>query len=393
MNGENLESNQQNQNFNQGSPYPSQPSPQPTPPPTSQPFQPQEEPFSPPPSNVFIRTSESDLKKFQDEGGVFPQTPPPQTPPLSQPPPSKPIEDVSFAPPTGFNQPPQEPPVFISPQFSESNIPPEIPASELSNLPLQPASKKKFLPFIIIGILIIIGLVLGYFVLWPRIFKPKKTIEIVPPPTTITTTTTTTTLPPSPYISFSSPFEKSIININVTGSPTLSAIQKEAKAVMLEPGSFKILVPKVHNDVLTDEEIILSLIPKLPESLRPYVLGGKKFLVYAYYGEVNPSLGLIVEIGAENKEMVKPIFLNWEKKLQILKDLSNFYLIKIPAQVGKVFKDINNLGAEIRTFDYKGVETDLTYALFDKYLIISSSLESVNGALERLQKPLEPIYP
>lgn len=391
MNGENLGPNQPNQT-------PFEPSPGINPS-----FQPKEEPFSPPPSNVFIRTSELDLEKVQSEGGVFPQThplqtPPPQTPPPSQPPPFKPIEDVSFTPAAGFNQPPfnqppQEPPVFISPQIPESNLPPEIPASELSNLPLQSSPKKKFLPFIIIGVLIIIGLILGYYVLWPRIFKPEKTVEVVPPPTLTVTTTTTTTLPPSPYVSFSSPFEKSIVNINVSGSPILSAIQKEAKETMLEPKSFKILVPKVHNEVLNDEEVILSLIPKLPESLKPYVLGGKKFLVYVYYGEVNPSLGLIVEIGLDNKEMVKPIFLNWEKKLQILKDLSNFYLVKIPAQAGKAFKDVSNLGAEIRTFDYKGEEVDLTYAFFDKYLIISSSLESVNSALERLQRPQEPIYP
>lgn len=381
MNEENLEPNQ---NFNQGSPFQNQPS-----------SQPKEEPFAPPPSNIFIRTSESDLEKVQSEGGVFPQPSPSQIPPFPAQPPSppKPMEDVSFAPPTGFNQPLQEPPVFISPQIPDSTIPPQIPASEFSNLPVQPTPKKKFLPFIIIGILIIAGLVLGYFFLGQKILKPKEEIEIVPSTTTTFLTTTTTTLPPSPYVWLGSPYQKAVVNVEVKGSPTLSALQKEAKDSMFPAGTFKILIPKVHNDVLNDEEIILSLIPKLPESLKPYVLGEKKFLVYAYYGEVNPSLGLIVEIGAENKEMVKPIFLNWEKKLQILKDLANFYLIRVPAQADKAFKDISNLGAEIRTFDYKGEEVDLTYAFFDKYLIISSSLESVNSALERLQRPLEPIYP
>jgi len=74
--------------------------------------------------------------------------------------------------------------------------------------------------------------------------------------------------------------------------------------------------------------VILSLIPNLPESLKPYLLG-RKYLVYVYYGEVNPSLGLIIEIGQSSKEEVKGIFATWEKG-KILTDLSNFWLIKTP---------------------------------------------------------------
>lgn len=385
MNGNNLG---QNQNFNQDSSFPPQSffsTNEPLNPQT--PFENKEEPFSPPASNVFIRTSEADLEKVQQGGGEVSFAPPP--PPSS---PEKPIEEVSFAPSQGF-VPPSEPQVYISPQETGSVTPPEIPASEMSGFPQTPSPKKKFLPFIIIGILIIIGAALGYFILWPKIFTPKKKVVEVPPTTITTITTTTTTLPPSPYVSLGSPYTKAFVGIEVKGSPTLSAIRNAALEEMSSASTFKVLIPRVKGIALTDEEVILSLIPKIPEALKPFVLGDKKFLVYAYYGEVNPSLGLIVEIGAENKEAVKPIFLNWEKKLQILKDLVNFYLIKVPVQVGKSFKETTNLGAEIRTFDYKGNEVDLTYAFFDKYLIISSSLESVNSALERLQKPLEPIYP
>ncbi|MGC8880803.1 MAG: hypothetical protein ACP5OX_00810 [Minisyncoccia bacterium] len=376
MNEENFP---QNQNFNQGSPFP----------PINQ-FSPsasenKEEPFAPPQSNIFIRTSDSDLGKIKGEGeAVF--TPSNEQMP-SQPP--KPMEEVSFAPSSGFT-PPSEPHSYISPQEG-SAITPEIPASEMSGFPSAPPLKKKFLPFIIIGVLIVAGAALGYFILWPKIFGPKKVVEVTT--TTTTSTTTTTTLPPSPYVSLGSPYTKSIVNVEIKGSPVLTAIRKAATDEISPFGTFKILIPKIKGVVLNDEEIILSLIPKMPESLKPYVLGDKKFLIYAYYGEINPCLGLIVEIGQGNKEMVKPIFLNWEKKLQILNDLTNFYLIKVPTRIGKAFKDANNLGAEIRTFDYKGNEVDLTYAFFDKYLIISSSLESVNSALERLQKPLEVIYP
>jgi len=37
--------------------------------------------FSPPPSNVFIRTSESDLEKIKSEGGAISGMPPPPPPP------------------------------------------------------------------------------------------------------------------------------------------------------------------------------------------------------------------------------------------------------------------------------------------------------------------------
>jgi len=377
MNEENFS---QNQNLN---PNPSFPQGQNPPP-----FEPQrEEPFSPPPSNIFIRTSESDLENVQKEGGAFNQ-------PVSEfksPEPPKP-EEVSFAPSQQFERP-QEPTPFISPQGQQANIPSEVPVSEISSFTPPPSSKKKFLPFIIIGVLIILGAALGYFVIWPKIFAPKKVVQVTPTTSiTITTTTTTTTLPPSPYVSLGVPYEKFNLSVDITGSVVLNAIKSAAKETMSPSGTFKVIIPKVHNDILSSKEVIYSLIPKLPENLKPYILE-KHFLLYAYYGEVNPSLGLIVEIGDGAKEMVKPIFLNWEKKLQILKDLNNFYLIKTPSQVGKAFKDSNNLGAEIRTFDYKGEEVDLSYAFFDKYLIISSSLESVNAALERLQKPLQPIYP
>lgn len=380
MNGDNLG---QNQNFNQGSPFPSQSFPESSQPLSSGPFGQKEEPFAPPPSNIFIRTSESDLEKIQQEGGNVSFAPPIQ--------PEKMHEEVSFAPPQGF-VPPSPPQTFVSQPETGPAISPEIPASEISGLPVSPPPKKKFLPFIIIGVLIVGGAALGYFILWPKIFGTKKVVEITTTTVTITTTTTTT-LPPSPYVSLGAPYAKSFVNIEVKGNPTLSAIRQVALEEVSPPGTFKVLIPRVKGTALTDDEVILSLIPKLPENLKPFVLGDKKFLVYVYYGQINPSLGLIIEIGEENKEAVRPIFLNWEKKLQILKDLANFYVVKIPTQVGKAFKEVSNLGAEIRTFDYKGEEVDLTYAFFDKYLIISSSLESVNSALERLQRPLEPIYP
>ncbi len=382
MDQEFFSQNQPNQEFNQG-----------------------QTPFAPPPPNVFIRTSDSDLEKIQKEGGTYssefskePSIPSqiPTQPPVSpsvyeRTPQSVPFQDISFAPQKLATETPI---VSFENQPPKTGIPsiPEIPASELSGIPTPP-SKKNFLPFIIIGALVIGGVALGYFLLWPKIFAPKKVTQVVTTTTTTTSTTTTTTLPPSPYISIGSPYFKSFVDLKVTGSVVISQIKESATNESSPAGTFKILIPKVKGIALTDEEVILSLIPKLPQELKPFLLGDKKFLLYVYYGEVNPSLGLIVETGLENKNSIKPIFLNWEKNLQITKDLTNFYLVKIPTRVGKSFKEVNNLGAEIRTIDYKGEEVDLSYAFYDKYLIIASSKEAINAALERLQRPVEPIYP
>jgi len=116
-------------------------------------------------------------------------------------------------------------------------------------------------------------------------------------------------------------------------------------------------------------------------------------LVYAYYGEVNPSLGLIIDIGEESKEEVKSIFLAWEKKLGILDDLKDFFLVKIPKKTANDFKETTNAGAEIRYFTYSGEEAAITYAFYEGYLTISSSLESVNSAISHFQGVTEPIYP
>lgn len=329
--------------------------------------------FSPPPSNVFIRTSESDLEKIKSEGGA--------------------VSGISPQPPQPSSPLSPTPPVQPEPAFSEPSITPEGLSSEITEFPsveAQPPQKNKLLPFIIIGILIIAGSGLGYFYLWPKLFKPNAPVVVTTTSTSVATTTTT--LPSSPYPQVSGPFQKSLFDIGISGPNVVEAIKQSATSELGSPGTFKILIPKVHNDHLTNEEIVLSLIPQLPMRLKPYLLA-RKYLVYAYYGEVNPSLGLIIDIGEESKEEVKSIFLAWEKKLGILEDLKNLFLIEIPKRTDKNFKETTNAGAEIRYFTYSGEEAAITYAFYDKYLIMSSSLESVNSAISHLQGVTEPIYP
>jgi len=330
-----------------------------------------EQKFSPPPSNVFIRTSQSDLEKIKSDGGVTSEMPSsPPTPTMEQ-------EHV-IQPEQAFSE-------------SEPSFTPESPTgmSEFQTTEVGPVKKNKLLPFIVIGALIVLVAALGYFYLWPKFFEAKPVVTTT---TTTIASTTTTTLAASPYPQVSGPFQKSLFNIEINGSDIVKSIKDSAVPELASPGTFKILIPKVHNDALTNEEVVLSLIPKLPTRLQPYMLA-RKYLVYSYYGEVNPSLGLIIDIGEESKEEVKSIFLAWEKNLGILDDLKDLFLVNIPKKTAKEFKETTNAGAEIRYFAYSGEEAAVTYAFYDMYLIMSSSLESVNSAISHLQGVTEPIYP
>ncbi|MFA5360812.1 MAG: hypothetical protein WC320_02525 [Candidatus Paceibacterota bacterium] len=314
-----------------------------------------EQKFAPPPSNVFIRTSESDLEKIKTEGGTIPG---------------------------------------IEPGFSGPSIPSDESSAKFQEFPTEPipsGKKKNFIPLIIIGVLIIVGGLLAYFYLVPLLFGGEQAVTTT---TTLETTTTTTTtiVVFSPYPQISGPFQKSIFNIEISGDIIVEGIKSAAIVELSSPDTFKVLLPQVHNDPLTNEEVVLSLIPQLPQRLHPYLLA-RKYLVYVYYGEVNPSLGLIIDIGEENKEEVKSVFLAWEKNLGILNDLKSFFLVNIPPKKAKEFQETTNAEAEIRYFSYSGEEAAISYAFVDQYLIISSSLESVNSAISHLRGVTEPIYP
>ena len=345
----------------------------------------EEQKFSPPPTNIFIRTSESDLEKIKT--GSEPQSL--ETPPYPTFSPAEPPkEPVSFSPPNispvvSFEAPS---PLQPEPSFAPDISPAEFP--DISSAP--PPPKSRFLPVVIIFALLIGGALAGYFLFGKKLLGPKEDTAS-PAITTTTTTTTTATLPPSPYIQISQPYDISPFKITVIGQPIVSALKQAATQETASPQTFKVLIPKIKEQALTGEEAILSLIPQLPDRLKPFVLA-RKYLVYAYYGEVNPSLGLIIDIGAENKEEVKSTFLSWEKG-KILDDLSNFFLVKIPKKVDKSFKEKTIAGAEIRYFTYSGKEAAISYGFFGNYLVISSSLEAVNSAVSHLQGDIQSIYP
>lgn len=378
--------------------------------PSSSPETEKEPKFTPPPSDIFIRTSESDIEKLKASGGEIsneiPQPTPVKESPLS------PQEEIpsSFTssqqretatwPPTPPQPPPPPPPPTFTTVTSQSVSEPvseltkeepvfkiEIPASpEFISEPV--VKKPKYLLFVILGLIFVSIIIFGYFYLWPKITQKTAPVEPEQPAVVIPVIPTPPPPPPPPYPLISSPYIKELLEIKPIGTFVINEIKNRALELS-EPGTFKIFMPKVRDDFLTSEEVILSLIPKLPAEIKPFLK--EKYLIYAYYGEVNPSLGLIVEIRKEDIENLKSLFLNWEKKLVILRDLGNFFLVPPKKAIAKSFKAETILGAEIRYFPYPGEESALTYGFYENFLLITSSKESMNMALTRLQGATEQI--
>lgn len=360
--------------------------------------------FTPSQENINIRTMQSDLEKIKEEGGNFPSSSFPQG--------NVSPENVSAEKNAYFETPnvqPTEMPsasqipspenLSFSPYQSEGTFPPGESSQEFAAqepLPSTPKKSKLLLPLILALILLGIGII-GYFIIWPKISQRKA--QVTPttiPPTVLTTgetvpTTTTTTLPPSPFVEISGPYEKSIIEIKVIGEIIANALRKDPVLNSSAVGTFKVLIPSVK-EILNTEQVILSLIPNLPDRLKKPLLTDNKYLVYAYYGEVNPSLGLIVEIDNSDLEEVKNIFLSWEKG-KITEDLSRFVLVEMPKKITCKFKESELSGAKIRYCDFGTKEKGIGYAFFENYLIISSSFESLQSAINHLQGPREAIYP
>jgi hypothetical protein len=57
----------------------------------------------------------------------------------------------------------------------------------------------------------------------------------------------------------------------------------------------------------------------------------------------------------------------------------------------KTFKASEILGATVRSFEYPEKEAALTYAFYNNYIIITTSLESVNSALIHIQNGDTPV--
>lgn len=380
--------------------------------------------FAPPPNNIFIRTMNSDMESLKDNGGSLPSfeapnatfgQPPPanQSPtPAVEPAPIKPEESVNpFTSPLESN---------LSSAIHPDNFPIEnVAPIENGNVEIP---KKKKLPAYL---LIILGLVIlgagGFAVykfVWPKFFKPKTPAIVgtgfkcgcdaqnLPTCTSTGTgidcsnageclceqiaTTTTTTLPLTPYIEIpgnaSTPLAISSLSVNFSNKTLATAILAMIKAEVNKATPVNTLKPiriDYKGEYLDSSEIMAALFKNLPTDLSSYL--GRRYAVYAYYGNLGPTLGFMVEV--TSPDAVKTAMTNWEKK-GMLDGVANLFLKTVVKPTTIAFKDrVLPIGGTARYIAYKTKNVELNYLVYNNYLIITTGKDNLEALVNNLANP------
>jgi len=322
--------------------------------------------FLPKDSNVYIRTMNTDLSNLKNQGGEalpYVETPTsiPNIPsPVGPAPVAMPAIDISVQAPVeskpevvvnnpipsmGIPTPVNEQPSTLdnltqklnelNPNASMPSMPQPSPTSfpvnnlssnlntDLNNLitpeefspmanvdPNEGTPKGKSKLMILIAILGLgILLVIGIIVMRSRAATPKINVKTnnpntLVPPTTIAMAPVTK---PSPFMPLKNAFQLSDINIDISKSPEIVNQVKDEAKILLAPNEFKVIAPKIKNTYLTATEVVNAFVDNAPQSLMDNLL--EKYLVYSFYGEVHPALGIILQVKSENVEAIKTDFL------------------------------------------------------------------------------------
>jgi len=322
--------------------------------------------FLPKDSNVYIRTMNTDLSNLKNQGGEalpYVETPTsiPNIPsPVGPTPVAMPAIDISVQAPVeskpevvvnnpipsmGIPTPVNEQPSTLdnltqklnelNPNVSMPSMPQPSPTSfpvnnlssnlntDLNNLitpeefspmanvdPNEGAPKGKSKLMILIAVLGLgILLVIGIMVMRSRAVTPKINVKTnnpntLMPPTTIAMAPVTK---PSPFMPLKNAFQLSDINIDISKSPEIVNQVKDEAKILLAPNEFKVIAPKIKNTYLTATEVVNAFVDNAPQSLMDNLL--EKYLVYSFYGEVHPALGIILQVKSENVEAIKTDFL------------------------------------------------------------------------------------
>ena len=379
--------------------------------------------FAPPPNNIFIRTMNSDMESLKDNGGSLPSfegpnatfgqpTPLVQQPHMVEATPIKPEESANpFAQPI-------EPNPFPAAQPESTPIE-NVPSVENNNTDLP---KKKKLPAYL---LIILGLVIlgagGFAVykfVWPKFFKPKIPVIVSTgfkcgcdasnfPTCTATgvgndctnagecvceqiVVTTITTLPHTPYIEIpgnaTTPLAISSLSVNFSTKTLATAILAMIKAEVNKATPVNTLKPiriDYKGESLDSTEVMAALFKNLPTELSGYL--GNRYAVYAYYGNLGPTLGFMIE--TTSTDAVRTAMTNWEKK-GMLDGVANLFLKTVIKQTTVAFKDrVLPIGGTARYIAYKTKDTELNYIIYNNYLIITTGKDNLEALVNNLANP------
>jgi hypothetical protein len=165
----------------------------------------------------------------------------------------------------------------------------------------KPDQKNKLMiPIIALGVLILI--IVAYLIIRPSFFKPRVSIENVPNNNLLTPAATVSTTKPSPFLMVKNDFTQSNLNIDISRSAeVVKQITDEAKTLG-ENQSFKIITPKIKDQFLTSQEILNAFVANAPADLSANIEA--PYLLYTYYGEFKPALGIVFSISPTNTEKV-----------------------------------------------------------------------------------------
>ncbi len=132
---------------------------------------------------------------------------------------------------------------------------------------------------------------------------------------------------------------------------------------------------------MTSKEVLYTWLKNVPEALTEDV--SDEYIMYTYYGEVNPALGLVFKMKDADSD-VKDALLVWEKNKALVKDAANLWLFSPKTSTLKTFKEQEILGTTVRYFTYPGKEAVLCYTVTGDKFIITTSLESITSAIDHL---------
>ncbi|HPS28275.1 MAG TPA: hypothetical protein PLX10_00395 [Candidatus Paceibacterota bacterium] len=373
--------------------------------------------FAPPPNNIFIRTMNSDMETLKDNGGSLPSFESPnanfsQTPSQATNIPTSNVNNsVTEAPNNPFANQSMTPPP-MTPTFN--NQVDGIPSSNVPDLPKK--KKSPVLLLILLGILLLGGGgFAAYKFVWPKFVQPKTPVVAVnnfkcgcdlqnQPICTATgtgascsnagdctctqvPTTTVVTLPPTPFIeipsSANTPIAISPISLDFTNKNLAAMVLFLIKTEVNKATPVNTLKPvrvDYKGQYLSTKEMLAVLFKGLPPEITNFVTD--KYTVYAYYGNLGPSLGFIVE--TNSPDSIKTAMTNWEKK-GMLDGAANLFLKAVTKPSTIAFKDRPlPIGGTARYIAYKTKNTELNYIIYNNYLIITTGKDNLEAVIGNL---------
>ncbi|HOZ16668.1 MAG TPA: hypothetical protein PLF70_02575 [Candidatus Portnoybacteria bacterium] len=232
-------------------------------------------------------------------------------------------------------------------------------------------TNKKTLWLIILGIILLVLALLGFFYWQGHKTEPNQT----PPPIT----NNEPQIPDSLIAVDETKFLK--INNNIS---LLILLQDESK---IEPiKTFRRIVPTKFSAITGKEEILTlnDLIAELNISVNPFILSEFKndYTLVLYGQEENEKrLGLIIATRDNNIQTQSK---SWEQTM--VNDLYNLFLGKQPQIfTNNNFAESNYNGVVIRFINFPNPDLSIDYATPDNLFIVSTSKESIRAIIDRIK--------